>query len=113
MQPSRVPLSVGYRRSLLDTLSSKTREFLIQIYGSSMGFIYAEENETFEAVNHLEEACLTFEFGMDFEPSATLVLDILTRTTNYDYITPSKNVYPIVAAEGALNHAIKRYLDRQ
>jgi len=113
MQPTRIPLTVEYRAALFNTLSSKTRGFLMEIYGSALNFINAEANGTFEGVSHLEEACITFEVGMEFEPSALMVLEILTRTTDYDYITPARDTWPIIAAQDALSHAIKRFEDQQ
>ena len=96
--------SVESRKATFDRLTPKTQALLRSIYGSASNFIYAELTGNY--IDYLEEACLTYESALEFDPSADVVLQLLTKATRYDYVGNSIGIYPLLAAETAIRHAI-------
>ena len=96
--------SPGNRKAIFDRLTPKTRSLLLSFYRDAHEFIYAEITGAY--VSYLEEACLTYEAALEFDPSALVVLQILTEATGHNYLKDAEGVYPLLAAETAIQHAI-------
>jgi len=77
------------------------------LYGTAQEFVHAPEYNYDEVYQILEEACITYESALTFEPSAEVILRSMSDLMDRDYVDEMQKVDPATAARFAIIEGIR------